>query len=206
MLGLETFIFAVIAIFLGYRLRSVLGKRTGFEQKYARDPEALKAMKTKPQDEQAQSNSNGDGLAAISVADPSFSEKDFTKGASNAYEIILKAFADGDLETLKPLLGYEMSTSFSDAIHEREKAGEELTIDLISLDRAVITDAKLRDGLAQITVEFASQQKRMMKSEDGTILDGGDTDIETFIDLWTFERDISAQDPVWLLVETESAQ
>ena len=203
---IDILIFAIIAIFLGLRLRSVLGKRTGFEQEYTRDPEALDAMKAKPQPEQPQPMANGEGVAALATADPSFSEKEFTQGASTAYEMILKAFADGDVEALKPLLGYEMNASFSDAIRERDKAGETLSIDLISLERAVVSAATLIEGLAQITIEFTSQQNRILKSEDGTVLGGDDADVETFIDLWTFERDISSQDPTWLLVETESVQ
>ncbi len=202
---IDILIFAIIAIFLGLRLRSVLGKRTGFEQEYTRDPEALDALKAKVEP-QTESNINGDGIPALTAADPSFSEKEFIKGASVAYEMILKAFADSDTEALKPLLGYEMAASFNDAIRERDKAGEVLTIDLVSLDRAVVTDAKLRDGLATVTVEFTSQQKRVLATEQGDVIDGADGDVETFVDLWSFERDISSQDPAWLLVETESVQ
>ena len=203
---IDILIFAIIAIFLGLRLRSVLGKRTGFEQEYTRDPEALNALKNQGEKEKPTSNVNGDGIPALQSADPSFSEIEFSKGASAAYEMILNAFAEGDTEALKPLLGYEMNASFADAIRERGKAGEVLTIDLVSLDRAVVTAAKLRDGLASVTVEFTSQQKRLLKSETGEILDGDENQTETFIDLWVFERDISSQDPTWLLVETESVQ
>ena len=203
---IDILIFAIIAIFLGIRLRSVLGKRTGFEQEYTRDPEALEALKAKVEPQKGSSNINGDGIPALQSADPSFSEIEFTKGASAAYEMILSAFAEGDTEALKPLLGYEMNASFSEAIRERGKAGETLAIELTSLDRASVTAAKLRDGLASVTVEFTSQQKRLLKSESGEILDGDENQTETFIDLWTFERDISSQDPTWLLVETESVQ
>jgi predicted lipid-binding transport protein (Tim44 family) len=203
---IDILIFAIIAIFLGLRLRSVLGKRTGFEQEYTRDPEALNAIKGQAEAEQPSSEINGDDVAALVAADPSFDEKAFTKGARSAYEIVLKAFADGDIETLKPLLGYEMNASFSDAIRERSRVGEVLSIDLISLDQAIVTAAKLRDGLASVIVEFTSQQKRLLKDENGKLLDGADDETETFIDLWTFERDISSQDPTWLLVETESVQ
>ena len=120
--------------------------------------------------------------------------------------MILEAFAEGDIEALKPLLGYEMMNSFADAIRERQKAGESLNIDLISLDQSRVHQAKLIEGLAMITVEFRSQQKRLLKDEKGELVDGDENQIETFIDLWTFERDISSRDPNWLLVETESVQ
>ena len=148
----------------------------------------------------------GDGVAAVMSADPSFSEIEFKKGAQAAYGMILDGFAKGDLDLLKSLLGYEMNISFSEAIRERQKADETLTINLESIDRAEVTSAKLRDGVAVITVEFTSRQQRVLKDPSGAILDGDNDAVETFIDLWTFERDISSTDPTWLLVETETVQ
>ncbi len=202
---IDILIFAIIAIFLGLRLRSVLGKRTGFEQDFSReesnqeaDPSSLAPAEV--------TTLTGDGVSAVMSADPSFSEKEFVKGASAAYGMILNAFAEGDLETLKTLLGYEMNISFADAIRERQKADETLAIDLQSIDRAVISSAKLRDGVASLVVEFTSRQQRVLKSSDGSVIDGDAETVETFIDLWTFERDISSTDPTWLLVETETVQ
>lgn len=203
---IDILIFAIIAIFLGLRLRSVLGKRTGYEQDFSRDESyenAPESSKIKPAEVTALT---GDGVSAVMSADPSFSEKEFVKGASAAYGMILNAFAQGDLETLKTLLGYEMNISFADAIRERMKADESLEIDLQSIDRAEVSSAKLRDGVASLVVEFTSRQKRVLKTSDGSIIDGDLDAVETFIDLWTFERDISSTDPTWLLVETETVQ
>ncbi|MGC6485333.1 MAG: Tim44/TimA family putative adaptor protein [Candidatus Puniceispirillales bacterium] len=200
----DILIFAIIAIFLGLRLRSVLGKRTGFEQDQSRDQDMVEVIST-PQPQQ-QAPASGQGIAAIQKADHAFSEKEFVKGAGMAYGMILEAFAEGDTEQLKSLLGYEMMNSFSDAIRDRMKSGENLSIDLVNLDHTRIHDARLVEGLAIITVEFKSQQKRLLRDDSGTIVDGDEDQIETFVDLWTFERDISSRDPNWLLVETESVQ
>jgi predicted lipid-binding transport protein (Tim44 family) len=203
---IDILIFAIIAIFLGLRLRSVLGKRTGFEQDFSRQ----QGFDDADQDDQLEpaevTTLNGDGVSALMSADPNFDESAFIDGATAAYGMILKAFADGDLETLKPLLGYEMNIGFADAIRERLKADEVLSIDLKSIDRAEVKGAKLRDGVAAITVEFASQQQRLLKAADGTVLDGDAETVENFVDRWTFERDISSTDPTWLLVETETVQ
>lgn len=200
----DILIFAIIAIFLGLRLRSVLGKRTGFEQEQSRDQEMVDAISSPAMEKQ--SPANGQGIGAIKKADHSFSEKEFVKGAGMAYGMILEAFAAGDTEQLKPLLGYEMMNSFADAIKERMTSGENLSIELTSLDHSRIHEARLVEGLAVITVEFKSQQKRLLKNEAGEIIDGDEDQVETFIDLWTFERDTSSRDPNWLLVETENVQ
>ena len=203
---IDILIFAIIAIFLGLRLRSVLGKRTGFEQDFSREQQNQEAADPSSLAPAEVTTLTGDGVSAVMSADPSFSEKEFVKGASAAYGMILNAFAEGDLETLKTLLGYEMNISFADAVRERQKADETLAIDLQSIDRAVISSAKLRDGVASLVVEFTSRQQRLLKSSDGSVIDGDAETVEIFIDLWTFERDISSTDPTWLLVETETVQ
>jgi predicted lipid-binding transport protein (Tim44 family) len=200
----DILIFAIIAIFLGLRLRSVLGKRTGFEQEQSRDQDMVDAITTASV--KNEDPVSGEGINAIRKADPSFNEKEFVKGAGMAYDMILKEFSAGDTEQLKPLLGYEMMNSFADAIRERMKSGDSLTIELVSLDHTSIHEARLIEGLAVITVEFKSQQKRLLRDESGAIIDGDEDQTETFIDLWTFERDISSRDPNWLLVEAENMQ
>ena len=55
-------------------------------------------------------------------------------------------------------------------------------------------------------MEYRSQQKRVLKAEDGAVIEGAEDTAEAFLDHWTFERDISSRDPNWLLVETETIQ
>ena len=202
----DILIFAIIAIFLGFRLRSILGKRTGFEQPAASPTDFKPDFSDKMQRPIDDMPVDGENISAIMGADPSFSEAGFIKGASAAYGIILQAFADDDMDALKRLLGYEINTVFADSIRDRLKAGEKLSIDLKSLDKVSIKSASLREGVASITVEFLSRQLRVLKSESGDILDGDIDKIEAFNDLWTFERDISSTDPTWLLVDTEVVQ
>ena len=206
----DILIFAVIAIFLGFRLHSVLGKRSGFEQDLARDQEMVDALKAKAKPEEAtpeaDSSKSGKGVAILKKADPYFDEKSFLKGAESAFAMILKAFADNDIETLKPLLGYEMNMSFADAIKERQLEREQLSINLVELKKASIAEVNLNEGVASIEVEYISKQQRVLRSEDGSVIDGDEKKTQNFHDRWTFERDIHSQDPNWLLVETESIE
>ncbi len=204
---LDILIFAIIAIFLGLRLRSALGKKTGFEQNLPRDAEVVEKIIGGKQESAAAELAeqvSGKGITALRRADSNFNEKEFVKGGSAAYQMILTSFAEGDVDALKPLLGYEMNASFSEAIRQREKLGETLSIDIKSLDNAEITAVVLTDGLAAVTMEFKSTQQRKLIAENGAIIDGDGEDVKTFIDRWIFERDISSTDPNWLLVETES--
>ena len=69
---IDILIFAIIAIFLGLRLRSVLGKRTGFESDESRDQDMVEAI-SKPVSKTEKSFANGEGIDAIVKADASFS-------------------------------------------------------------------------------------------------------------------------------------
>ena len=199
----DILIFAIIAVFLGLRLHSVLGKRTGFEQDTNRKADQV-AASAKPAPETEAPPKDGTGVDAVAKADPGFDAGEFAKGAAAAYGMILEAFAKEDTEALKPLLGYEMTGSFTEAIHDRQKAGEKLTIELVELENTEITDARVVEGLAIITVEYRSRQKKILHAEDGSVLEGDPNAEETLIDRWTFERDVSSRDPNWLLVETET--
>lgn len=200
----DILIFAVLAVFLIFRLRSVLGRRDGFEE----DPnkKAAAAFKTQIKTELNSDLPSGEGIEAIVASDNSFSKQAFLDGAEQVYGLILSAFARGDMEELRPLLGYEMAASFSDAIKERNKAGEELSITLEDLSRIEIRHAVVTEGIASIIVEYQSAQIRVLKDENGTIIDGDTKESETFVDQWTFERDIGSSNPNWLLVETQTSE
>ena len=120
--------------------------------------------------------------------------------------MILAVVAWSNMEELRPFLGYEMAGSFSYAIKERRKAGEELSITLTDLSRVDIREAGVTEGIASITVEYQTTQVRVLKDEKGTIIDGDSNDPETFVDQWTFERDVTSANPNWLLVETQTSE
>ena len=40
-------------------------------------------------------------------------------------------------------------------------------------------------------------QTRIARNEHGEIMDGGDTEPREFIDIWTFERDLTLSDFMW---------
>lgn len=200
----DILIFAVLAVFLIFRLRSILGRRDGFEE----DPNKKAAAAFKSQTKADMNNElpSGEGIDAIVAADSGFSKQAFLDGAEQVYEMILTAFARGNMEELRPFLGYEMAGSFSDAINERRKAGEELSITLTDLSRVDIREAGVKEGIASITVEYQSTQIRVLKDENGTIIDGDSNDPETFVDQWTFERDVTSANPNWLLIETQTSE
>jgi len=229
---ITTVVFAILAIFVLYKLKSVLGTRTG-EERPPFDPFSRRGSadgKTSIPGGAPESNvirmpgvgrpapasseerwgvlADADafaGLDAIAAADPAFDGKAFVDGARSAYELIVTSFARGDRDVLRGLLAPDVFESFSGAIGAREAQGEKVETTFVSIDTTTIADAHLREGTAQITVRFASKLISITRDRTGAIIDGGSDKILDVIDVWTFARQAGAKDPNWKLVATEAA-
>ena len=203
---IDIIIFAVIAVLLVLRLRSVLGQRSGYDEQPSRDNRFDKesADVISIDSGRRADIAEGHGLDALRKADRSFSEKQFMNGAATAFEMILSAYAEGDLAKLKRLLGYDLLQSFTQSVQQRGQDGEVLSITLDELRDVRIVGAKVFDNTASVTVEFQSTQTRILTDKDGATIEDEDTGTRDLIDIWTFERDLTLGDPNWKLAETES--
>ena len=207
---IDILIFAVIAVLLVLRLRSVLGQRSGYEQ--PQDNQVKESFADKgnapiqfPKVADKAAKISGSGLDALRRADRKFDEKEFVQGATAAFDMILAAFADGDQAQLQRLLSYDLLQSFMQTIHDRTAANESLEITINDIREVSILNVELVDSVASITVHFHTTQTRIARDEHGDVTEDSDTEPQEFIDIWTFERDLTLSDPNWKLAETESA-
>jgi predicted lipid-binding transport protein (Tim44 family) len=144
------------------------------------------------------------GLDAIAASDPSFSGRTFLDGARKAYEMIVVAFAKGDRDTLHNLLSQEVYESFTREIDAREKRGEKAETALVSIDEATIQDAESNPRSNRLTVRFVSKLISARRNKAGEIIDGSLDNAAKIVDLWTFARNPNSRDPNWKLVATET--
>ncbi len=204
--------FAAIAVFLAHRLWQVLGRRDGDAPPAMPDklrprevtapvdrmvPPAQKPIVFRPGDPMSLETS----LRQIKTADPSFDERQFLGGAKAAFEMIVTAFARGERETLRPLLGQDVFRSFEQAIESREAQGQTLEMTVARISNS-IDSARMVGDLARVTVAFRSGQTSVLRGSDGTVLEGDPRQVDDVIDIWTFARDTKSRDPNWTLVET----
>ena len=170
----EIIVLALIAFFVGLRLVSVLGRRTGHEQ-------------------------------AIVAADPSFDLGRFVEGAKAAYKMTLEAFWEGDEEELSHLADDEVKATFSHAIANRKASGHRFENRLVGIDRAVVEAARLEGQMACITVRFDADIAAVTRDAQDNLVAGSTSDAVQTHDVWTFSRHVRADDPNWILVETDEA-
>jgi predicted lipid-binding transport protein (Tim44 family) len=208
-------ILALVALFIGLRLYSVLGERTGHEQqpilKPAEEPRVHPPVTQPPVTSPSADNSAdlayvplaGPGVRAILAADPSFDVARFIEGAKAAYRLILEAFWKGDLETVKPHVDEHVYETFAGAVEQRKKDGLTLDNRLVAIEHAVISEANVERTVAILTVRFEADIAAVTRNAEGQVVAGSLSDAVQTRDLWTFRRDLASRDPNWFLIETD---
>lgn len=235
-LDIPTLIAIGVAIVVLYRLRQVLGTRTGRERNpLERRPDAAQTpdaddtvvqMRPRPapetegdserqarklETEIAQFSHGEDaitaGLKAIAEADPSFSPRIFLEGAKSAYEMIVTAFAAGDRATLKNLLEKEVYDGFERAIRDREAAKHKVDFTFVGLPKVEISEAELDKRMALVTIRFHAEVVSATRDSDaGTLIEGNAEQVTNIADEWTFARNTRSRDPNWKLVATSQLE
>ena len=205
---LQLIIFAALAAVVLYQLYSVLGRRVGRQPEDQVAPEGVAGPVPAPLplEELAAGGVSLSGLAALKARDPAFDLAKFLNGAKGAYEMIVLAFANGDRRSLKDLLSSEVFDSFDAVIKDREKNEQKTETRFVSIDKAELVGAEVRDRAAQLTVRFVSQMISVTRDKTGAVVDGNADKVSDITDVWTFARDITSRDPNWKLVGTGSVQ
>ena len=217
---LEIVILAAIAVFLGLRLYSVLGRRAEHEEEHAPQrfdrPDGMPSPSDARRDDRARRvqpdvtlrqadlpAGTESGVRAIAAADPRFDVLGFLEGAKGAYAMVLEAFWEGDKETLRELCDDDVYESFAGAIDARTEAGETVENRLIRIEDATIKSAEMDGRVARIAVLFVSDIAAITRDRDGKAIAGSLDDAVESRDIWTFMRNVDATDPNWVLDETD---
>lgn len=148
------------------------------------------------------------GLIEIARLDPGFDPESFIRGAKQAYEMIVTAFAEGNRKLLRDLLSRDVYESFTRAITEREGRSDQVDQSFVGIDKADILESEVKSGIASITVRFVSQLISATRDKAGAIIAGDPQRIKEVTDIWTFSRDVSTAkaraNPNWRLIATQS--
>ena len=130
----------------------------------------------------------------------------FIMGATRAFEMIIEAFASGDLEILKPLLSDKLMQQFELVINDRKDSGNSFNTRIFAVEKSEIISAKIIENEALVIVKFVSKQINYVTNSSGKVIDGSKEQVNTLLDSWTFKKDISASNPNWLVTSTSTQQ
>ncbi len=215
------------AVFVFWKLRSVLGSRDGATpppmpraDQMPQGDNVVPLPGMEGQQDQALQNeeaiaeaikrhADGDkalkkGLTAIRARDAAFDPDTFVDGARMAYEMIVTAFADGDKAALKGLLAEDVYENFAAAIDERMERGESVRSTFVGIENAAISEAEMAGDEAQVTVSFTSQIISATLDKDEEVIEGDLQDVAEVTDIWAFARDVTTGNPNWKLLATDA--
>jgi predicted lipid-binding transport protein (Tim44 family) len=225
---MDIIFFAAIAFFIFYKLNKQLGKVDEEEKKNielkvvsARE-KILEAQQVIKQQQQQQSSltietdnqvsekilNSLDAATKESFSNilnrTNISAEFFVNGVKSAFEMILKAFASTDLETLKFLLSDKIFKGFESAIIQRKSTEKTLITNLISIEKTEIISALIFENNASVVMKIVSKQiNYIIDSKDQTI-EGRKDEINKITDIWTFKKDINSTNPNWVVSATGS--
>ena len=197
---LELVIFAALAAVVLFQLYAVLGRKVGRqpEDAEAEPPPAPKPELDVRRPEEALPMT---GLQALQAEDPSFGPAHFLSGAKGAYEIIVRAYAAGDRETLRSLVSPSVYQTFDTAISSREAEGRTGSAEFLHPPRADLESAEMVGRMAKVRVRFLAEVRNRSKGPEGEAVDDQRT-----AELWTFERSLDSRDPNWALARVDAAE
>ena len=191
---IDIILLAMIAGFIILRLRSILGRKTGHEEKiYPRFSE-------KKFEEFRNSQEIKFKKKNLNELEGEEKEK-FIKGAEIAYETIITAFAKGDKKSLKNLLTPKMATNFNQAISDREYKGIRSELTFIGMKESNLEKfEKVQDNIFA-TVKFVSDIISVKRDKSNNVLEGNPDRIKTVTDHWKFSKKETSNSPNWYLAE-----
>ena len=193
---IDIILLAMIAGFIILRLRNILGRKTGHQdkvysgfsdKKFDEFKEKIKSQTKKTQTE-------------FDIEE----KKKFLKGAEIAYETIVNSFAKGDKKSLRDLLTKEMRENFESAIEERNLKNIKSELTFIGIKSSVIEKFEKTATALFFTVKFVSEIISVKKDKDNNVVEGDPNKIKTVIDRWKFTRKTSSMNPNWHLAEIKN--
>ena len=217
----DILIYAIVAAVMVFWLRNVIGTRHGeekqrpnpFDEKNKPDEakttppiemDTIKEMgKIKDAAPTGQEKADA-GLVQIALADKNFDVNEFKENASDAFSIIVTAFADADRETLRDLCSKDVYAAFDYALREREAKGEKVSTEILAIRKNDIVDAGIENRkMAFVTIRFTADETYVIEDKNGNILAGHPDRVTEMTDKWTFSREVKSSDPRWFLSKTE---
>ena len=205
---IDIIIFAVIAVFLIYRLKNILGEKTGYDpseddsKKPHKSKESSNVLDFSDKKRSQHLNEIDKNLNKLKSMDRDFSFDEFISGAQIFFEMVVKAFVKGDLNNIKNYIKPNLLNDFQSAINEREKDNETLIINVKKIENVIIKDVKINKNNVEIRVLFETDQTKVLKDKNNTIIDGNIRKVIKVRDIWLFERDFGSENKNWTLIET----
>ena len=205
---LDILIFAIIAVFLIFRLKNILGTKSGLEdtnlQKNNKESNLSNVVPLDSIKEKQNQDNVDKETIKIKKIDNTFDKIQFINGSQTFFKMVHDAFVEGNLNQVKEFIKASVLKNFNNAIKERNKESETLIINIKTINKTDIVSSEKTNTALRISVIFESFQIKALKDKDDNLIDG-DLNKQILVkDVWVFERKIDYTNQNWTLIETKS--
>ncbi|WP_333947885.1 Tim44/TimA family putative adaptor protein [Candidatus Liberibacter brunswickensis] len=221
-------LFAFITIFIFLQLRSVLGKKSTREKpfpdylnekkkKFSLSKEdtwnVLSFKKVKKQDILDSVNElfpigthlNKTMRDIISICS-NFDPKDFLNNARSSYETIVDSFFEGKIHEIEKLVDGKVYQDFNDSLMERKYNEKNVKSSLVGIDDFKIVNASIENNSIYITIRIVGQFISASYDKNDALISSDPEIFGKVIDVWTFTRNVSSDNPNWILISTKPGE
>lgn len=212
---IQLLVLAGVAIFLIMKLRSVLGTHDGDTPMKApplpdagRGRRDFEVIEGGPDhdilDNVPEGSREAQALSAMKRVEPSFAVSPFLQGARSAYEMILTAFANGDIDRIRPFLSDEVAASFDEVVADRKTRGLKVESEILGIRDLALERVEFNRATneAELSVRFTAELISATRDVAGEVIEGDAKKSRKQRDVWTFQRTMGGADPNWQLVAT----
>jgi len=215
---IELLVLVALAAIVLYRLKSIIGTRTGHEgppgsmRRRPEPPQGAPGPVAVPDPDADEDEAPETGVPetsraaveAIRRVEPGFDVLAFADGARGAYEMILMAYEEGQRDTLRDLLAPDVFQAFDRGIAAREEKGLHVEARFIGVREAALEEIGFETDtrIADITVRFVGELVTSVRDADNRVVEGDPNEVRRQTDTWTFSREMGSTDPNWLLTGT----
>ena len=137
-----------------------------------------------------------EGLEKIVAVDPSFNTKAFLSGAKEAYTLYWQAMAERDEKTLENLLSPRLLDEALDRLDELKEHKQRLVTRIDGFTDLHVLSTRVMGRTAIVELKYTVQQAQAALKETQK-----DTKAQakTVTSVWTWARNVDADDPNWEL-------
>ena len=193
---IDIILLAMIAGFIILRLRNILGRKTGHEDK------AFSGFSERKFEQFKKENIQEEKFEETGLEGEQ--KEKFLKGAEKAYDSIITSFAKGDKKNLKNLLTSQMSSNFEEAINQREMENIKSELTFVGFKQSKLEKFEKIKNEFYATVKFVCEIISVKRDKENKIIEGNPDKIKTVTDHWKFSRNVFSKKPNWYLAEIVS--
>lgn len=209
---IDVIILLLLAIFLFFMLRRLLGKNIGYtREEHLKKQEqvgGIPELKTKIVNKEVVKStieypvgSLAHTLMLITNLDQNFTTEKFLMSAKKAFLLIINAFIHDDLSSIEPLVSPKVYDVFCDSVASRKSRGEKILFLFKSFLLTDITAAKIENDSVFITVKFVSEQIRETIAEDDVTTNLAEAKAKMISESWVFHKNVKENKSIWQLVK-----